>query len=472
METISHLNLSVSGFPFTKITHMSISHECNCHGKAVIIGELDHATAEECVQRTDEHTFVTISTSADGQPEKLFCGYVETVSVQNQAQYSSVQLSILSASCKTDIVKHKKSFQNTSKTYGDILTQAANNTADIHMMVSDKAIGSLVVQYNETEWEFALRMASQLAAPLTTDIVAPKAQIYVGLPPARRTHDVNTNFVESAVDNNFHAFIDLNYGKAMHEDFLNQEIKSYEYGFLGDIVTLNGAPKTIKGITAQLVDGILTMTFSVLSGNAGKAAGGSISSLAIPPLPSNQTAGKMMRGTVKKVLRDKVQVHLIDIDPEYDGGGTWWFPYSTAYSSTDTSGWYCMPEEEDTVRVFFPSGNTGDAFAASSVCVDPPDVPRHKRWKAPGGKQILLTDEGIYIICEEGKIYINLLQDSGIEIQGDKGVNIVSATSVSIQAQSEIEIAAENQIVVGTPNAYLMITKDAATLTAPTVNID
>ena len=98
----------------------------------------------------------------------------------------------------------------------------------------------------------------------------------------------------------------------------------------GDIVTLNVAPKTIKGITAQLVDGILTMTFSVLSGNAGKAAGGSISSLAIPPLPSNQTAGKMMRGTVKKVLRDKVQVHLIDIDPEYDGGGTWWFPYSTA----------------------------------------------------------------------------------------------------------------------------------------------
>ena len=67
---------------------------------------------------------------------------------------------------------------------------------------------------------------------------------------------------------------------------------------------------------------------------------------------------------------------------------------------------------------------------------------------------------------------IIMAQESGIEIQGDKGVNIVSATSVSIQAQSEIEIAAENQIVVGTPNAYLMITKDAATLTAPTVNID
>lgn len=471
METISHLNLEVSGFPFTKITQLFIIHEPNGHGRASIVGELAPETANECIKRTDEHIFVTVTTSAEGQEPKLFCGYIEKISMLSETQYNGIRLELISASTKTDLTKHNKSFQNTSMTYGQIIEQAVGDTADIHMMVSDKAIGGLIVQYNETGWEFALRMSSQLTAPLTTDIVSPKAQLYIGLPPARRTHNIETSSFHSGVDNDVFASSTANYGDAMREDFAAQQVSTYEYAYLGDKVVFNGQNQTIKSVKAQLVDGILTMTYGLLTGNAGKASGGSISSLAKPPMQNAQSSGKMMRGEVQAVSGDKVQVHLVDIDAGYDGGGTWWFPYSTAYSSSDGSGWYCMPEVGDQVRVFFPSGNEGDAFAASSVCAEPPMEPRHKRWKAPGGKQILLTDEGIYIICEEGKIYINLTQDDGIEIQGDKGVSIVSSTYVDVRAANSIELAAENQIVVGTPNSYLVITKDGATLTAPTVNI-
>ena len=45
-------------------------------------------------------------------------------------------------------------------------------------------------------------------------------------------------------------------------------------------------------------------------------------------------------------------MHLVDIDSEYDGAGNVWLPYSTAYSSSDGSGFYCMPAEGDQV-VFF-----------------------------------------------------------------------------------------------------------------------
>ena len=133
---------------------------------------------------------------------------------------------------------------------------------------------------------------------------------------------------------------------------------------------------------------------------------------------------------------------------------------------------YKRQEEGDEVRVFFPSGNEADAFAASSVCATPPANPKHKSWKAPGGKQILLTDEGLYIIAKEGKIYINLTDEKGIEIYSEKAINISSDTAVNIQAGTEVRIVAENEITVGTEGAYLDITKDTAALAASNVIIN
>lgn len=67
---------------------------------------------------------------------------------------------------------------------------------------------------------------------------------------------------------------------------------------------------------------------------------------------NTQISGKMYTGIVQAVQKDQVQVHLVDIDSEYDGAGNVWLPYSTAYSSSDGSGFYCMPAEGDQVRVF------------------------------------------------------------------------------------------------------------------------
>ena len=180
----------------------------------------------------------------------------------------------------------------------------------------------------------------------------------------------------------------------------------------------------------------------------------------------------MMKGRVEEVQGDKVKVFLTSVDQEYDSGGNWWFPYSTTYSSSDGSGWYCMPEQGDEVLVFFPSGNEGEAFAASSVCASPPSNPRNKSWKAPGGKEILLTDEGMYIIGKHGKIFINLTDKDGIEIHSDKDINISSEAKVSITASKEVNIIAANQVVIGTEDAYMEITENTATLAASQVLIN
>lgn len=135
----------------------------------------------------------------------------------------------------------------------------------------------------------------------------------------------------------------------MSSDFGGDVVTSFDYAYMGDAISLNGSTLYVRGVQAYLEDGTLVCKYTV----------GRKTSFAAAPIANAQAAGKIMTGIVQNVEMDKVQVFFNSIDASYDGGGDWWFPYSTSYSSQDGSGWYSMPAAGDEVRVFFPSGNEG-----------------------------------------------------------------------------------------------------------------
>ena len=128
-----------------------------------------------------------------------------------------------------------------------------------------------------------------------------------------------------------------------------------------------------------------------------------------------------------------------------------------------------MPAVGDEVRVFFPSGNEADAFAASSVAKNVREKVTDKCWSGLNGKQILMTEEGLVITCKEGKLYIKLSDAKGIEIISDMDINITSATKVNIQGGEEVKIIAENEVMVGTATSYLDIRREGITASAENI---
>ena len=62
--------------------------------------------------------------------------------------------------------------------------------------VTDKPIGSLIMQCNETDWEFMIRMASQLGVPAFTNIIARTPHIYIGLPPSSQSKAIDASFCD------------------------------------------------------------------------------------------------------------------------------------------------------------------------------------------------------------------------------------------------------------------------------------
>lgn len=462
MSTITYENIKVNGAPIERVLELHIQHAPNAHGTAQIKGIAPYEGARDFAERADETTGIEITTTAEGQPGRLFYGVISNLSIEQQPEYAVIDLSIETTSGRLDAKKCSRTFQNTQKTYGQILNQIMAKNGTVSVMVSDKPIGALIMQCDETDWEFTMRMASQLGVPAFANIIAQTAQIYIGLPPAGQSKAIETFSYDYAKSDTDYQSVTTNNAlaaSAMREDFSSEQVHSYDYLYLGDTVTLNGRSSQVSAVRADLVDGILECTYS-LSLKTG---------FRVPEIRNQQASGRMMTGIVTKVEADRVQVFLNSVDSEPDKSSDWWFPYSTAYSSQDGSGWYSMPAENDEVRVFFPSGNEADAFAASSVAKNVRENVTDKCWSGLNGKQILMTQDGIAIISKEGKLYLKLNDKKGIEIISDLDINITSGTRVTIQGGDAVEIIAKNEVMVGTASSYMDIRNEGITVSSKNI---
>lgn len=459
MSTITHETIQIAGVPFTQLLDLEIRHAPNQHGAARMVGLIPYAEALEFSKRVDETFAVEITTSAEGQPAQLFYGLVTKLTQEKQNDFAQITLEAKTTSVVLDVAPSNRTYQRTSMTYGQLLAQCIGGRGTVCVTATDRPTGAFIIQCNETDWQFAIRMASALGAPVCANITAKKPYLYIGPPPASKTRSIETVEYHSSKSVSTYQTFSATGGGAMADDFAGDVVTAYDYAYLGDQLNLNGTSFYVKSVQASLKDGNLVCHYGI----------GRKTSFLSPKIPNTQASGKMMTGIVQGVERDKVQVFFPSIDSSYDGGGDWWFPYSTAYSSQDGSGWYSMPAVGDEVRVFFPSGSEKDAFAASSVQKTPGARVTDKIWSGPNGKKILLTEEGLMIIGKEGKLYIGLTDEKGIEIISDKNITITSACNVNIQAGDTVNILAENHILLGTQSAYVDIRKEGITMTAENI---
>ncbi|MBR0260259.1 MAG: hypothetical protein IJQ85_00500, partial [Selenomonadaceae bacterium] len=166
---------------------------------------------------------------------------------------------------------------------------------------------------------------------------------------------------------------------------------------------------------------------------------------------------------------DKIQAHLIDIDKKYDDKSTTWFPFATPYSSAKDSGWYVMPEDKDFVRIIFPTEDAGDAFASSSINTAPLEKPHNKSLKAPGGRELLLTDEGVEIIAKHQETFIKLDTKKGISVVSANDITIFADGNISFKADGKIQMVAKKEITSQIGDSHIKMLSNQIDMGAGTV---
>lgn len=530
-ETISYANLQVSGFPFVKIRSFSLVHTIGEHARATIVGELEEAKAQDCLERTDEQTLVRITTTAKGQPGVLFCGCVSEVYLQKETDYAVLELSLSSTSQLLDIRKRKKVYQEITDTYETLFDSIFETQADVHVQCKDFAVGRIFMQEQETDWAFGKRLAARRGIPFSTNLSSKRPQLSLGMPVPSKTRTIAVHAQATTLHAKAYQKAQANEKMSMLQDFLEEEKKTYSYAYLGDFVRVGKETKQVKSVFAELSDGLLEVTLSLVEKPRDRSTPSSSETkqsndglifykLAVnpydesyrpdpnPPKPpedegSNQegendlppklpikgytdTGGyedpdKQLSSDNNSYKESSVQIAICKVEKVSgtkvevcfsEQKGSTLIPYVTAYASSDGSGWYCMPEVGDYVYAFYPTPNQEGAFALGGVFPKAPADPSEKIWRAPGGKEIKFTKEGIYITCKENRVFLNLTQTGGIHIQSVQPIMVESQESVQISAAKEIHLDAKEHIRIGTPNAYLEMTEELLTLAAQRVIIN
>lgn len=436
MSQMTYETLKIEGLPITHIKRLEIHQKINEHGTGLVWGETNVETAHKFLEKATENMVIKVK----NEDRLLFCGILSDLSVQYENDYAILCASLISTTQVLDCQVQSHSYQCSGDTYIGVMQKSAMGNGEVVPHIADKMIGGIIVQYRETSWSFIKRLAADMHTFAAADVTAVSPRVVIGTLGEAAIHgrrQAGSNTQKGVTE-------EFVYAGMKADGQIICEVKSMlEAGVLRSVYYL----KKMKDIAA----------LAELQGTKSS--------------PAVSLAGKVFAGVVKGVNRDLVQIHLTSIDQDFDAGGDWWFPYSTLYSSTQNdAGIYCMPKSGDPVRVFFPTNEPKDAFAASSMTVRGNRSDKEEKcFHTQSGMEVLLGRQGLNISCKGKKVYINLDKDKGIQIRANTSITMKTAANFGIMAYDNLRVTSQKEIFVGTPGSFLDIEDGSIRAMAPKI---
>ena len=281
----------------------------------------------------------------------------------------------LSVSFLLDLAEHTRSFQGAGFRYSDMI-RICMDAADGLFIMPDRnkmAPGPLFLQYRETDWAFIKRVASHAGVAVIPEDTTPGKKLYLGW----RAHSVKEAPAPDScrMEQDYEGYR-KNTASGMRQlrasDFTGYHIRTREIYGLGESIRFEGQELVIGKVTSWLEGQELYHEYHLIHKNAGL----------LPVLYNQKAAGVSLTGTVQAVRTTEVKVKLQE-DENQEKCRSCWFDYATVYSTPDGTGWYCMPEIGDEIRLVLPDRDENHAYAAGSIHVG-----------SAGGEQIRMRNPG------------------------------------------------------------------------------
>lgn len=459
-------DIGMKDSPFDKITDLRVIKQVNEHGKLSISGIVPEKKMDQYIEQIDENETIEIYLTRDGGQLPLFYGIVTNVTVAAVRNVRTMTIEASSMTFLMDVKKDSRSFQNSQQRYSDVIakvTESFPGAAVIDHVSKGASIGGLIVQYQETAWTFIKRLASHFHMPLIPVTNLPGVKYYAGLPDAGQPIQLKEH--NYTIKNNMKEYIQIR----ENNRGLNTDSSSFSFEVVSNKILELGCPVIFRGVECYVYHTEIGLEKGVLLNKYElRSRGGFHCNKLYNPL----LVGSSLFGKITAVAKDKVKLHL-NIDRDQHAAQTW-FPYSTVYSSPDGSGWYCMPEIGDEVRLYFPDEEEKNAFAASSVDLDSSDStkrsdPAVKSISTKYGKQIVFQPGAVEIIGN-GQTLLRLTDDGGIEVKSNKKITISAQEDIEITGGAKVLIQGEEGVDIKQAGTMLTIQEDVA-LTGAKVNI-
>ena len=197
----------------------------------------------------------------------LFSGYPEKVEIKEERGYRIADIQAVSGTILLDQKKSNRVFQKKVQTYmgiAGIVTADTEHSACI-LPGSDMRTGGTLIQYQETDWRFLKRMASQLGLSLVPDTSYYYPRFYLGLPESEKRELGEIISCDLCFDGRYYAVS----GKCLvdREDFICYDVVTRTSLSLGDRVTYEGRELLVSRKKTELAGGEAIFTYR-LAGNS------------------------------------------------------------------------------------------------------------------------------------------------------------------------------------------------------------
>lgn len=435
--------ITVNGVQLRSLEQLDMKSEPGEHGELSLCGYLDGESGEEILYEFTEDDSISVYAAQT----LLFSGIITKTKIYGSGRTIKIEVEAKSRSILMDRKKKSRSFQDTSMTYSQLVRfiLAEYPGSDIMLSIEDQPLGEIAVQYKETDWTFLKRMLSQLYAVISCRAASDTLQLYGGVPAVmKETWDYEINGYRKELGKYDYW---LQQGKDVSDtDFFTMSIVTNHVPELFEEVTNSGKPLIIQSYSYSMIKGML-YCYCSLQKKEGVLA---------PPIYPMHLIGVALEGNVLEISGTKIRLHL-KIDDGNSLGDSYWFPFSTLSASPDGSGWYYMPEKGDNIRVYFPSKFTKDVIAVSAVSnydgksggvPDRMGNPSTKYLSNPGGQQMKLAEDGVYLACSGGAASVKIGNDGAIEIASQSTVEVSAENNVSIEAEEAVLIQASEVAVI------------------------
>lgn len=447
--------------PFSLINVLEVEgiRELNQHGDLKITGMIEQEKEKDYQRMAKDEVWVRVDVVGEtGEKKRFFCGLLTSVFFQKENQLSVITLEMKTGSYLLDIGLHTRSFQQSGISYQKIIDTCLE-AAGGYAILSEKEKAKTkkwFMQYQETDWAFLKRLASHMGVSVIPEDGQSGKKLYFGYRLNRiealeswERYRTEQDFGEISRKQA------LGQSELLDQDAVSHVVTSRELYPLGSRVIFQGREWIVGKIHTRLEGQELCHEYQLITPKRGL----------LPPSYHTALSGAALSGKVTAVEKTMVQVELYE-DENQTNSGHRWLDYATMYSTPDGTGWYCMPEVGDEVRLVFPDKEEEHAYVVSSVHLGAAggrDKPQEKFWRNKQNKEIVFTPNAIILRNNQGL---------SMELSDSEGIKLVSDKDILLQAQGDIRMKSQESGVQMAADSRVLLQQGAAKVeVTDTINI-
>ena len=404
-------------FPIQQIYSLVMKEKTNHHGTVRMVADIETGSLELAENPLNGQP-IKVCTSEQGVENLLFYGVISGIQIIKEVGYDRISLEAYSLSWLMDLERKSRSFQDVQETFA-ILAERIAEEQSFSLLFSgkDREIQKPLIQYEETNWEFLLRLAAHLGQPVFATANYEERGIYFCFPKETEPQDLEADEERWCMDPN----------RRKKSRWRTMEDSHYEI-VTGEILHL-GQPVAYKNrilwpyeITTFLKRGVLVCSCILSEKGYGQ----------IPAAENPGLTGNSLTGTVLERKEERIKIHL-DIDEEQEMEKAYFYPWLPEHGNLA----YLMPETGSRVCLLIPNGDERNGIGIHCIGESGPTI---REGKVPSNRWLVTKEDKKLAVYPSAMELSSAIDESRVSLQDGVGNVVYSRKEIRIQAKGKVTI--------------------------------